>query len=102
MQHQLSLNGKSWDEFFTECDLGPTQYWPNPSPKTRRKRKATVKPEVNNVPKTELEGKGLEEAKLPINVDISNEDVGNTVPCRSEVALNQSPPDKSYSTPVKT
>ena len=43
IQHQLSLNCKSWDEFLIECQLGPTQYWPNPPPKTRRKRKAIVK-----------------------------------------------------------
>ena len=24
VQHQLYLNGKTWDEFLTECDLGPT------------------------------------------------------------------------------
>ena len=57
LQHQLSLKGKSWEEFLTECHLGPTQYWPNPAPKTRRKWKATAKPEVNNVPETESEGR---------------------------------------------
>ena len=66
LHHQLSLKGKSWDEFLAECHLGPTQYWPNSSPKTRKKRKAT-KPEVNNVLETESEGKRLEEANLPIN-----------------------------------
>ena len=33
VQHQLSVNGKSWDGFLTDCHLGPMQYWPNPSPK---------------------------------------------------------------------
>ena len=57
IRHQLSLNGKSWDEFLIECQFGPTQFWPNPSPKTRRKRKATVKPGVSNVPEAESKDK---------------------------------------------
>ena len=88
IHHQLSLNGKSWDEFLTECHLGPTQYWPNPSPKTRRKQKATVKPEVSNVPENKSEDKGLEEANPPINAGISNDGVGNVFPCCFETALN--------------
>ena len=88
MQHQLSLNGKSWDEFLTECQLGPTQYWPNPSPKTRRKRNATVNLEVSNVPETESKDKELEEAHTPINAGISDDGVGNVAPYYSEAALN--------------
>ena len=72
-----------------------------PSPKTRRKQKATAKPEVNNVPETESEGKGLEEANLPINAGISKDDVDNIVPCCSEAVLNQPPSDKYHSTPAK-
>ena len=26
VQNQLSVNGKSWDGFLTDCHLGPTQY----------------------------------------------------------------------------
>ena len=96
MQHQLYLNGKSWDEFLIECDLGLTQYWPNTSPKTSRKRKAAAKPEVNNVLETESEGKGL------INVGISNEDVDNIVPRCSKTVLNRPPSDRYHSTPAKT
>ena len=53
IQHQLSLIGKSWDEFLIECQLGPTQCWLNPSPKTRKKRKAPIKSEVSNVHEAE-------------------------------------------------
>ena len=59
IQHQLSLSCKSWDEFLVGCKLGPTQYWPNPPPKTRRKRKAPVESEVGNVHKAETRDKEL-------------------------------------------
>ena len=32
LQFQLSAKGESWDKFLVDCQLGPTQYWPNPSP----------------------------------------------------------------------
>ena len=59
IQHQLSLNGKSWDEFLIECQLGLTQYWPNPPPKTHRKRKAIVKSNVSNVQEAKSKDKEL-------------------------------------------
>ena len=102
IQHQLSLNGKSWDEFLIECQLGPTQYWPNPPPKTHRKRKATVKSEVGNVHEAESKDKELQEANPPMNTCISDDGVRNVAPCYSETTLNQSPSDKRCSTPAKT
>ena len=74
----------------------------NPSPKTRKKRKVIVKPEVSNDPKAESKDKGLEEANPPINAGISDDGVGNVVPCYSEVTLNRPPSDKGHSTPAKT
>ena len=59
IQHQLSLSCKSWDEFLVENKLGSTQYWPNPPPKTRRKRKAPAKSEVDDIHKAELRDKKL-------------------------------------------
>ena len=32
LQFQLSANGKSWDIFLVDCQLGLMQHWPNPSP----------------------------------------------------------------------
>ena len=57
IQHQLSMSCKCWDEFLVECKLGPTQYWPNPPPKTHRKRKAPVKSEIGDVHKAESKDK---------------------------------------------
>ena len=37
-----------------------------------------------------------------INIDISNDGVGNVAPCYSEAPLNQSPSEKRCSTPAKT
>ena len=98
----MSLNGKSWDDFLIECQLGPTQYWPNPPPKTRRKRKATIKSEFSNVHEDESKDKELQEANPPINTGISDDGVGNVAPCYSEATLNQSPSDKHCSTPANT
>ena len=102
IQHQLSLNFKSWDEFLIECQLGPTQYWPNPPPNTRRKWKATVKSKVGNVHEAESKDKELQEANPPINTGISDDGVGNVAPCYSEITLNQSPSDKRCNTLAKT
>ena len=88
MQHQLSVNGKSWDSFLTDCQLGPTQYWSNPSPRIRNKQKA-IKYEVNNTSETISEVKGFREVSIPINDGISNDDDGNTVRCGSKIVLNQ-------------
>ena len=101
MQHQLSVNGKSWDSFLADCQLGPTQYWPNPSPRIRKKRKA-IKSEVNNTFETVSEVKGFGEVSIPINDGISNDDDGNTVPCGSKTVLNQPLSGKGHSTPAKT
>ena len=101
MQHQLSVNGKSWDIFLTDCQLGPTQYWLNPSTSIRKKREA-IKSEVNNAPETVSEGKGFGEISIPINDGISNDDDENTVPCGSKAVLNQPLPGKGYSIPAET
>ena len=53
VQHQLSLIGRSWDELLAENKLGSTQYWPNPPPKTRRKHRASLESEVDDVHKAE-------------------------------------------------
>ena len=37
LQYKLSIIGKSWDSFLTEYQLGPTQHWPNPSPRIHKK-----------------------------------------------------------------
>ena len=101
IQHQLSLNAKSWDEFLIECQLGPTQYWPNPPPKTRRKRKATIKSEVGDVHEAESKDKEIPKANPPINTGIDNDGVVNVAPCFAETTLNQSPSDKRFSIPAK-
>ena len=53
VQHQLSLIGRSWDELLAENKLGSTQYWPNPPPKTHRKRKDPLKYEFDDDHKAE-------------------------------------------------
>ena len=83
LQYQLYANGKSWDSFLTDCQLGPTQYWPNPSPRIRKKGKA-IKSEVNNTSKTVLEVKGFGEVSIPINDGVSNNNYRNTVPYDSK------------------
>ena len=100
IQHQLSENGKSWDKFLVDCQLGPTQHWPSPSPRIRKKRKA-VKSEVNDTPETVFEGKGFGEAGLPVNDGISKNDDRDLVPYDSKVVLNQPLSGKSHSTPAK-
>ena len=75
IQHQLSLNCKSWDEFLIECQLGPTQYWPNPPQKTRRKHKAIVKYEFGDVHEAESKDKELQEANPPINTCVDDDGV---------------------------
>ena len=62
IQHQLSLIGRSWDELLAENKLGLKQYWPNPSPKTCKKRKAPLKSEVDDVHKAEPGVSELHEA----------------------------------------
>ena len=82
--------------------MGPTQYWPKPSPKTCRKRKVVVKPEVSNVHEVETKGQELHEANLPIYTGNSDDGVGNVAPCSSEATLNEPTSDKRCSTPPKT
>ena len=101
IQHQLSLSCKSWDEFLVESKLGPTQYWPKPLPKTRRKHKAPIKSEVDDVHKIELRDKELQEANPPIGTYISNDGIMKVAPCYAETNMGQPLSDKCFSTPTK-
>ena len=62
LQFQLSANEKSWDKFLVDCQLGPTQHWPNPSPRTRRKRKA-INSGVNSTSEKYIRGQGIRGCK---------------------------------------
>ena len=61
-----------------ENKLGSTEYWPNPPPKTRRKRRASLKSEVDDVHKAERGDSRLQEASSSLDTHISN-DVTNKV-----------------------
>ena len=100
LQFQLSANGKSWDSFLVDCQLGPTQRWPNPSPRIRKKRKA-IKSEVNITSETISEVKGFGEVSIPINDGISNDNDRNTSPCDAKAVLNQPLYGESHSTPAE-
>ena len=101
IQHQLSLSCKSWDEFLVGCKLGPTQYWPNHPPKTRRKRKAPSKSEVDDILKAELGDIKLQEASSPVDTRISNEGTIKVNSCYAETNMDQSLSDKRLNTPAK-
>ena len=88
IQHQLSLSCKSWDEFLVECKLGPTQYWPNPPPKTHRKWKAPVKSKIGDVHEAESKDKELQEVNPPISTCISDDGVVNVAPCYVDTTLD--------------
>ena len=100
MQFQLSVNGKSWDSFLVDCQLGSTQHWPNPSPRIRKKRKA-INSGVNSTSETISEVKGFEEVNIPINDGISKNDDRDSVPCNSKAVLDQPLSGKSGSTPTE-
>ena len=100
LQFQLFVNGKSWDSFLTDCQLGPTQYWPNLSPRIRKKLKA-IKSEVDITSETVSEVKGFREVSIPINDGVSNDNDRNTVPCDSKAVLDQPLSGKNDSTPAE-
>ena len=100
LQFQLSAKGKSWDEFLVDCQLGPMQYWPNPSPRTRRKRKV-INSGVNSTSENISEVKGFENASMPINKGINENDDRDSVPCSSKEVLDKPLSGKSDSIPAK-
>ena len=90
IQHQLSLSCRSWDEFFIENKLGSTQYWPNPSPKTRRKCKAPLKSEMDDIHKTRTGDGKVQEENSPVDTHISNDVTNKVDPFDAETNMNQS------------
>ena len=84
-----------------ENKLGSTQYWPNPPPKSCRKRKAPLKSEVDDIHKVELEDSRLQEASSPLDTHISNDGTNKVDPFYAETNMNQSPSAKCFSTSVK-
>ena len=87
--------------FWFGCKLGPTQYWPNPPPKTCRKRKAPVKSEIGDVHKAESKDKEIQEANPPISTGIIDDGVVNVALYYAETTLDQSLSDKCFNTPTK-
>ena len=100
LQFQLSANGKSWDSFLVDCQLGPTHHWLNPSPRIRKKRKS-INSGVNSTSETISEVKGFEEVSIPINNGISKNDDRDSVPYNSKAVLDQPLSGKSGSTPTE-
>ena len=101
IQHQLSLSCRSWDEFLVENKLGSTQYWPNPPPKTHRKRKATLKSEMDDIHKAEPGDSKLQEASSPVDTRISNDGTNKVDPFDAETNMDQYLFDKRFSTSVE-
>ena len=81
--------------------LGLTQYWPNPAPKTRRKCKAPLKSEMNDIHKAELGDSKLQEASSPVDTHISNDVTNKVDPFDAETNTNQSLFAKRFNTSVK-
>ena len=81
--------------------LGSTQYWPNPPPKTRSKRKAPLKSEVDDIHKAELGDSKLQEASSPVDTRISNDGTIKVNSCYAKTNMDQSISDKRFSTPTK-
>ena len=90
LQFQLSAKGVSWDKFLVDCKLGPTQYWPNPSPRIRRRRKA-INPEVKK-PKV---------VSMPIDNETNENADRVSVPCDSREILDKPEPGKNDGNPAK-
>ena len=84
----------SWDKFLVDCQLGPTQYWPNPSPRARRKRKV-LNPGVNS-----SEVKESEVINMPINNEINENDDRDAIPCNSREILDKPLPGENDSNPA--
>ena len=97
----MSLSCRSWDKFLVENKLGSTQYWPNPPPKTHRKRKAPLKSEVDDIHKAELGDSKIQEASSPVDTRISNEGTIKVNSCYAETNMDQSLSEKRFSTPTK-
>ena len=85
----------SWDKFLVDCQLGPTQYWPNPSPRARRKRKV-LNPGVNS-----SEVKESEVVNMSINDEVNKNDDRDSIPYKSKAVLDQPLSGKSDSTPAE-
>ena len=101
VQHQLSLIGRSWDELLAENKLGLTQYWPNPPPKTRRKRRASLKYDVDDVHKVDPGISKLHEASTPLDTHIGN-DVPNKIdPLDAGTNMDPSSSVKCYGASTK-
>ena len=84
-----------------ENKLGSTQYWPNPPPKTHRKRKAPLKSEVDDIHKAESGDNKLHEASSPVDTHISNDGTNKVDRFYVETNMNQSPSTKHFSTSLK-
>ena len=72
VRYQLSLVGRSWKELLVENGLGLTQYWPTFLPKTGRKRKVSVNPEIDDVRECETEEDKLRKTNSPLEDDIGS------------------------------
>ena len=94
LQFQLSSKGVSWDKFLDDCQLGPTQYWPNPSPRTRRKHKV-INPGVNS-----SEVKESKVVNMPIKNEINENDDRDAIPCNSREILDKPLPGENDSDPA--
>ena len=84
-----------------ENKLGSTQYWPNPPPKTHRKRKAPLKSKVDDIHKAESGDSKLQEAGSHVDTRISNDGTNKVNPFYAETNLDQSPSVKRFNTSVK-
>ena len=77
VQHQLSLVGRSWDELLIINDLGLTQYWPNLCPRTCRKSKAPLNPEIDDSHKSKV---GDQVVNLLVSIKIGDVIIGQPEP----------------------
>ena len=101
IQHHLPLSCRSSDELLVENKLGSTQYWPNPPPKTRRKRKAPLKSEVDDVHKAEPGVGRLQEASSSLDTHISNDVINKVDPLDAGTNMDPSPSVEHFSTSTK-
>ena len=83
-----------------ENKLGSTQYWPNP-PKTRRKCKAPLKYEMDDIHKAEPGDSKLQEASSSLDTHISNDVTNKVDPLDAGTNMDPSPSVKRFSASTK-
>ena len=95
LQFQLAARGVSWDKFLADCNLGPTQYWPNSAPRIRRRRK-----DINS----EDNSPDIKEAEN-VSTPVDNEGNGCadrvSIPCDSREGLDKPEPKENNDNPIK-